>query len=66
MSQHLGMLYRAGVLARRRNGAQIHYRIDNAQVRRLCAALQPQLVGGATQAAAGLGPHQVNQPQEQA
>lgn len=40
MSQHLGTLYRAGVLARRRTGAQIHYRIDNPQVRRLCEALQ--------------------------
>jgi ArsR family transcriptional regulator len=42
MSQHLGTLYRAGVLARRRTGAQIYYRIDNMQVQRLCEALQHQ------------------------
>lgn len=54
MSQHLAMLYRAGVLARRREGAQIYYRIDNLQVQRLCEALQSQQ---ATQAASGR-PHQ--------
>jgi DNA-binding transcriptional ArsR family regulator len=42
MSQHLGTLYRAGVVARRRDGAQIYYRIDNRQVQRLCEALQRQ------------------------
>jgi DNA-binding transcriptional ArsR family regulator len=40
MSQHLGTLYRGGVLARRRTGAQIFYRVDNEQVRSLCAAVQ--------------------------
>lgn len=40
MSQHLGMLYRAGVLARRRTGAQIYYRVEHAEVRRLCQALK--------------------------
>jgi DNA-binding transcriptional ArsR family regulator len=66
MSQHLGMLYRAGVLARRRNGAQIHYRIDNAQVRRLCEALQPQLRIAATPSTAGRDHPQDTPPQEQA
>lgn len=42
MSQHLGTLYRAGVLARRRTGAQIYYRVEHAQVRRLCLALKGQ------------------------
>lgn len=42
MSQHLGTLYRSGVLARRKAGAQIFYRVDHAQARRLCAALQRQ------------------------
>jgi DNA-binding transcriptional ArsR family regulator len=47
MSQHLGMLYRGGVLARRRTGAQIYYRVTHAQVRRLCMALKgPGGVGG--------------------
>ena len=39
-SQHLGMLYRGGVLARRRTGAQIFYRVEHAEVRRLCQALK--------------------------
>ena len=42
MSQHLGMLYRGGVLARRRTGAQIYYRVEHAEVRRLCQALKRQ------------------------
>lgn len=40
MSQHLGTLYRGGVLARRRTGAQTFYRIDNEQVRSLCQVLE--------------------------
>ena len=39
MSQHLGTLYRGGVLARRRTGAQVFYRIDHEQVRSLCRTL---------------------------
>ena len=42
MSQHLGMLYRGGVLARRKTGAQIYYRVEHAEVRRLCQALKRQ------------------------
>lgn len=42
MSQHLGMLYRGGVLARRRTGAQIYYRVEHAEVCRLCQALKRQ------------------------
>ncbi len=42
MSQHLGMLYRGGVLARRRTGAQIYYRVEHAEVRRICQALKRQ------------------------
>lgn len=45
MSQHLGTLYRSGVLARRRTGAQIYYRVEHAQVRRLCLALNNQGTG---------------------
>ena len=40
MSQHLGMLYRSGVLGRRRTGSQIFYRVESDQVRRLCLALK--------------------------
>ena len=39
ISQHLNMLYRAGVLARRRTGSQIYYRVEHAQVRELCMTL---------------------------
>lgn len=39
MSRHLAVLYRGGVLGRRRAGAQIFYRVDHAQVRGLCSAL---------------------------
>ena len=42
MSQHLGMLYRGGVLARRKTGAQIYYRVEHAEVHRLCQALKRQ------------------------
>ena len=40
MSQHLGSLYRGGVLARRRTGSQIFYRVEHAQVTSLCRALR--------------------------
>ncbi len=39
ISQHLNMLYRGGVLARRRTGSQIYYRVEHAQVRELCLSL---------------------------
>jgi DNA-binding transcriptional ArsR family regulator len=32
VSQHLGILYRGGVLARRRMGAQVYYRIASERV----------------------------------
>ena len=41
MSQHLGALYRAGILGRRRHGAQVFYRVDHKQARSLCDALVP-------------------------
>ena len=40
-SQHLGVLYRAGILGRRRDGAQVFYRVDHDQARSLCDALVP-------------------------
>lgn len=39
MSQHLNTLYKAGVLAKRRDGVQIHYRIANDQIVNLCRAV---------------------------
>ena len=40
MSQHLGSLYRGGVLARRRTGSQVFYRVEHAQVMSLCRSLR--------------------------
>lgn len=39
ISQHLGMLYRSGVVARRRSGAQIFYRVVSERVQLLCEAV---------------------------
>jgi DNA-binding transcriptional ArsR family regulator len=36
MSQHLSVLYRAGVLTRRREGTQVVYRIGNASASAIC------------------------------
>ncbi len=39
LSQHLSLMYRCGVLARRRVGTQVHYRIASDRVRLLCEAV---------------------------
>jgi ArsR family transcriptional regulator len=43
MSQHLATLYRAGVLNRRREGTQIHYRLQSERVATLCRAVCTQV-----------------------
>ena len=43
MSQHLNMLYKAGVLAKQRDGVQIYYRIANEQIVNLCKAVCVQV-----------------------
>ncbi len=43
MSQHLATLYRAGVLARRRDATQIYYRIGNERAATLCRAVCMQI-----------------------
>ena len=43
MSQHLNILYQAGVLAKRREGVQIHYRIIDEQVASLCRTVCAQM-----------------------
>lgn len=43
MSQHLGTLYQAGVLGKRREGVQIYYRIVNDKVVSLCRAVCAQM-----------------------
>lgn len=43
MSQHLNTLYQAGVLGKRREGVQIHYRIIDDRVATLCRAVCTQI-----------------------
>ena len=43
MSQHLGMLYRSGVLAKRREGTQMYYRLQSERVATLCRAVCAQV-----------------------
>lgn len=49
MSQHLSTLYRAGVLGKRREGTQIHYRLESERVASLCRTVCKQVateIGG--------------------
>ncbi|MBI5718125.1 MAG: helix-turn-helix transcriptional regulator [Burkholderiales bacterium] len=43
MSQHLSALYRAGVLAKRRDATQIYYRIASERAATLCRAVCLQI-----------------------
>lgn len=43
MSQHLGTLYRSGILAKRREGTQIYYRLQSERVATLCRAVCNQV-----------------------
>lgn len=43
MSQHLTTLYRSGVLAKRREGTQIYYRLQSERVATLCRAVCTQI-----------------------
>jgi ArsR family transcriptional regulator len=44
MSQHLNTLYQAGILGKRRDGVQIHYRITDDRVPLLCRAMCTQIL----------------------
>jgi DNA-binding transcriptional ArsR family regulator len=48
MSQHLNTLFLAGVLGKRRQGVQIHYRIVDDRVVSMCRALCAQLAPAMT------------------
>jgi len=48
MSQHLNTLFKAGVVAKRREGVQIHYRIANEQIVNLCKAVCLQVEDDST------------------
>ena len=52
MSQHLAALYRAGVLARRRDATQIYYRIGSRRAATLCRAVCMQIAVDLDDAAA--------------
>ncbi len=43
MSQHLSMLYRSGVLSKRREGTQMYYRLQSERVATLCRAVCTQV-----------------------
>jgi len=43
MSQHLSTLYRCGVLAKRRDGTQMYYRLQSERVATLCRAVCTQV-----------------------
>ena len=43
MSQHLSTLYRSGVLAKRRVGTQMYYRLQSERVATLCRAVCTQV-----------------------
>lgn len=43
MSQHLTTLYRCGVLAKRREGTQVYYRLQNEFVATLCRSVCTQV-----------------------
>ena len=43
MSQHLSSLYRCGVLAKRREGTQVYYRLQSERVASLCRAVCTQV-----------------------
>lgn len=43
MSQHLNLMYRAGLVGRRRQGAQVFYRIADASAAMVCRAVCSQV-----------------------
>lgn len=43
ISQHLATLYRAGILGKRRDGAQIYYKLQSERVATLCRAVCTQV-----------------------
>jgi ArsR family transcriptional regulator len=47
MSQHLNILFRSGVLGKRRQGAQVFYRIADDTAARVCRTVCTQLAIGA-------------------
>jgi DNA-binding transcriptional ArsR family regulator len=47
VSRHLGLMYQAGMLSRRREGTQIFYRVADPVYVELCRTVSTQIVGRA-------------------
>jgi ArsR family transcriptional regulator len=47
MSQHLNIMYRSGILGKRRQGAQVFYRIADDTAAKVCRAVCTQVAIGA-------------------
>lgn len=45
VSRHLGLMYRAGVVSKRRNGNQVFYRIADPAMVEICRAVCVQIAG---------------------
>lgn len=43
VSRHLGLMYQAGMLSRRREGTLVYYRVVDAQLLELCRSVSAQL-----------------------
>lgn len=59
VSRHLGLMYQAGMLSRRRDGTQIFYRVADPMYVELCRTVSNQVTGRADSALvtrAGFGP----------
>lgn len=48
VSRHLGLMYQAGMLSRRREGTQIFYRVADPVYVELCRTVSTQIVGRAS------------------
>ena len=45
VSRHLGLMYQAGMLSRRREGTQIYYKVADPMYAELCRTVSMQLIG---------------------
>ena len=45
ISRHLGMMHRGGVLARRKEGAQVYYRLADATMADICRTVCSRIAG---------------------
>jgi ArsR family transcriptional regulator len=64
MSRHLGVLYRSGVVAKRRNGAQVFYRIAEQSLEMVRTVVCPQVRARSVDAGAMAGVEILNMLKE--